>query len=164
MKRTIIAATLVAALAGAMSAAAEPGPPLGTPPPMGGTEWGGPHGGPGGFLERMTRELGLSDSQEEQIREILKAEFDSTEPLRQKMRDGLKQIRDASTAVPFDETAVRAAAARQAEVQTEMIVSHARVRSQIHAVLTAEQRVKATALEERMEQRMRKGPPPRTNG
>ena len=59
----------------------------------------------------------------------------------------------------FDEAAARAAAQARANVHVELDVAHARMMSQIYALLTAEQKAKLAELRQQFEQR-RPGPPP----
>lgn len=134
MKRRIMTGVVVAVMlaGGAYSAAAAGGPGV-----------RGKGHGPGMRMERMADELGLSDSQKEQVRIILKAEHEKTWPLRQQLFENREQIRKISLSGKFDEAVVRAIAAKQADIQTEIIVSHARAESEIYALLTPEQRKRA---------------------
>jgi Spy/CpxP family protein refolding chaperone len=110
-----------------------------------GEEWG-KKGGSGKHFDRMATALELTEDQRSQIRTIWTSEREQIAPLRQQMRQNRRQIHQAALAVPFDEAAVRTLAAAQAEARTEMIVAHARVKNQVHAVLTPEQREKAEQL------------------
>jgi Spy/CpxP family protein refolding chaperone len=91
-------------------------------------------------IDRMAKELKLSPSQKDQIGAIMMAEQQQVEPLRQKMGEGHKQIQSVVHAATFDESAVRAIAAEQAKISTELLVSRARAMSQVNALLTPEQR------------------------
>lgn len=97
-------------------------------------------------LARMARELGLSDAQQAQIKAVFAAEREKNVPLMEKMKEYRKQLHDAAKATPFDEAAVRDIAANKAQVGVELSVSHARVQSQIHAILTPEQQAKLEKL------------------
>ena len=97
-------------------------------------------------FDRMAEALDLTPEQREQIKAIQAAEREKVEPLRQQMQEGREQLRAVAEQQPFDEAAVRTLAAGQAEIRTEMIVSHARVRNQINALLTPEQREQAEKL------------------
>jgi len=106
------------------------------------------HGGRGGnFLARMAEELGLSAEQKSQIGKILDAERVAGKPLLKKLREAREGVREAGEAAAFDEAAIRAAVAKENALRTELMVSHARTRSRINAILTAEQR---EAAEERL--------------
>lgn len=128
--------------------------------PMGG---GGPGGafpgdrmearrmGPEGKFARMADVLGLSEPQREQVRAILQAEREKTAPLRQAMGESQRQLRQAMHAATIDEAAIRTAVANQAQLRAELIISRARTRSQIHALLTPEQRALAEKLQPLLE-------------
>jgi protein CpxP len=112
----------------------------------GGPGFGGRGQGPGMHLERMAEVLGLSDTQKERVGAILKEEREKTEPLRQQLAENHRQLRQATLSEKFDEAAVRAIAAKQTPIRTELMVSHARAKSEIHALLTPEQRTLAEKL------------------
>jgi protein CpxP len=104
-------------------------------------------------FDRMAEALDLTPEQREQIKAIRAAEQDKVAPLKEQLRKGREQLRVVTEQQPFDEAAVRALAADQAEIRTEMIVSHARVKNQIHALLTPEQREKAEQMRSSMKER-----------
>ncbi|MGE5239579.1 MAG: Spy/CpxP family protein refolding chaperone [Chloroflexota bacterium] len=110
----------------------------------------GPDGRFERHLDRMAEVLGLSDAQKEQISALVKAEQEKNAPLRQQLAEYREQIRQASLAETFDEAAVRAIAGKEAQLKTELIVSRARVKSQINALLTPEQRVQADKIHQLM--------------
>lgn len=96
--------------------------------------------GPGNRIDRMAKKLDLSEAQKEQVRAILESEGEKTEPLRKEMAQVREKIRKAALAEPFDEKTVRALAASQTETHIELIVSRARAKAKILALLTPEQR------------------------
>jgi Spy/CpxP family protein refolding chaperone len=105
----------------------------------------------------MARHLDLNDEQRVQVRAIL----DSTRPEADRLAESMLENREAMKKLQhsgsFDEARVRETAERRGALVTEMTVLKARVHSQIHAILTPEQR-------ERMEEmrgrhgRHRQGP------
>lgn len=113
-----------------------------------------PEGGPwgrGGMdperrLARMARALDLTEPQREQVKAILASEREKTEPLRRNLAEIREKIRKAALAEPFDEAAVRALAAGQNDTRVELVVSRARVKSQVFSLLTPEQRERAKEL------------------
>jgi protein CpxP len=126
-------------------------------PLPGGPGRGGPRGG--GGLGPLARELNLTDAQKAQVKQITDGFQESTKSLREQLFksdggpfDGLK---DGA----FDEASVRAAAQARAAVEVELEVAHARMMSQIYALLTAEQKAKLAEVKQQFEQR-RPGPPP----
>jgi Spy/CpxP family protein refolding chaperone len=127
-------------------------------PPPGGHGRGGPHGG-GGGLGPLARDLNLTDAQKAQVKQITDSFEASTKPLREQLfkAGGGGQLEGLTDT--FDEASVRAAAQARAAVEVELEVAHARMMSQVYALLTAEQKTKLAELRQQFEQR-RPGPPP----
>lgn len=90
--------------------------------------------------------LGLTDAQQSQIKAIVSAARQANEPLRQKLASDRKQIKTLSSAVPFDEAAIRALIASGEAARTELAISRIKVRNQIQALLTPDQQTKAKQL------------------
>ncbi len=131
------------------------GPPQGPPgPPPGGGFRGGP--GPRDGLGPLGRDLNLSEDQKAQIKKITQNFEEGDKALHDQMRS-LHGGEPDPMSGNFDEAAVRAAAEARAKIQIELEVSHAKMTSQIAAVLTAEQK---TQLAARRQQFERQGPPP----
>lgn len=123
---------------------------------------GGPCGGPGNglcgcapgnaagddspYLQRMTKVLDLTDAQQASIKKIHAAERETTAALRAKKRENREALRQAEVAQPFDESAVRALAEQRGNLETELTIAKARVRNQVDAILTPEQRELAAKL------------------
>lgn len=99
--------------------------------------------GPGKRFARMARKLDLTEAQQEQVRTLLESERERVASLRKQLAETREKIRQATLAETFDEAAVRALAVSQSEARVELAVSRARVKSQIHALLTPEQRERA---------------------
>jgi protein CpxP len=111
---------------------------------------GPPEGGPAVNVERrvdrMAEALGLSDAQKEQVTALLQAEQSNNAPLREQLAASRQQLKLATQAATFDEAAVKTIATNQAQIISQLIVSHARTRSQINALLTPDQRALAEKL------------------
>jgi len=148
MRRNALIATLILVLAAGIGTA---------------WAWGGgghgpgmmAHGGPGAFLRGMMRimhRLDLSDQQRDTIRGIIQDARTQIEPHREALEQGREKMR-ALDPSNFDEAAVRAIAAQQAGHIEELMVIGQKVRSQIWAVLTPEQREEAKKIRTEMEQR-----------
>ncbi len=125
----------------------------GGPPP------GGPGGGfPGGpgrdGLGPLLRDLNLSEEQKTQIQKITESFQESTRDLHDQLRTLHESEPDPLTS-GFDEAAVRAAAAARAKVDAELAVAHAKMLSQIGAVLTSEQKAQIAAKRQEFSQRKR---------
>jgi Spy/CpxP family protein refolding chaperone len=102
--------------------------------------------GPQRKLERMAVLLELSPAQKSEAEALVSAHRDATQALHEQVDQGRDAVHQAALAVPFDETRVRTLAAAQAKLQTELMVSRAKLRSQLQALLTPEQQARAAAL------------------
>ena len=113
----------------------------------------------GWMLNRMTKQLDLTEAQQTQIKGIMAAEKTKIQPLMQQLRQN-EQAEQASTNATFDENQARAFAGKQAQLTADLIVEKERMRSQVYAVLTPEQRQKALQLmqdrQQRRQERMKK--------
>lgn len=105
------------------------------------------------FLARMTKTLDLSAEQQEKIKAIMDEHRAKVAPLRQSLDENRDKLRQVTKADTFDEAAIRTLAAGQAAAKTELTVERARMKNQIHAVLTPEQRKVAEEKMERMMER-----------
>lgn len=123
-------------------------------PPPGGGFRGGP--GPRDGLGPIARDVNLTDDQKAQIKKITQSFQDSDKALHDQLRTSHESEPDPMSGT-FDEAAVRAAAEARAKIQIELEVSHAKMLSQIAAVLTAEQKAQLAA---KRQQFGRQGPPP----
>ncbi len=104
----------------------------------------------GDFMAKWAKALDLTASQQAQIKTLVQAERQATAPVRSQLAEGRKNLRQALKPGNFNETAARSLLASQASLRTEMIISHAKLRSQIFALLTPEQQKQAEKLHELM--------------
>jgi len=166
------AVLLVAAVAVWSQQPRAPRPPdgfQGGPPPDGfqgpGRRGPGAPVGPGGFEGRrgpgpfgpFGRELNLTDDQKAQVQKIQQSFQQGDQALHEQMRTLVEGQGDPLSG-QFNEAAVRAAAEARAKIQVELEVSHARMMSQMVAVLTDAQRAQLAARREQM--RQQGAPPP----
>lgn len=105
-----------------------------------------PREGGGHFLERMSRILDLSPAQQESIAVVQAAEQEKSAALHDKKEEIRRQLRQAESAQPFDENAVKALAEERGAIEAELTLIRARTHSQINALLTPEQRELAAKL------------------
>jgi periplasmic protein CpxP/Spy len=118
----------------------------------------GGHGGPGDMLGHFARELNLTDAQQAQVKQLVEAFHEKNKALlEQGFRDGgpFEGLSEG-----FDEAAVRAAAQSRAAAHAELEVAHAKLMSQVYALLTTEQKAKVAELKTKFEQHRQQGPPP----
>ena len=88
-------------------------------------------------LQRMTRVLTLTDDQQTKISEIMVQHHEQAS----KQHDGMQEVHTVMAAqkAAFDEHAVREAAKASGAAHEEMMVSRAKMQSEIYAALTTEQ-------------------------
>jgi Spy/CpxP family protein refolding chaperone len=103
------------------------------------------------MLKSMTKQLNLTEAQQTQIKGIMAAEKTKIKPLMQQLRQN-EQAEQASINGTFDENQARAFAGKQAQLTADLIVEKERMRSQVYAVLTPEQRQKALQLMQERQQ------------
>ncbi len=113
----------------------------------------GKHGRHGGGLGRFAGELNLTDAQKEQIQQITARYEQSTAPLRERLRTNRDTGGNASDT--FNEAQVRQAAEARAAAHVELEVARERMKSEMLAVLTPEQRTQYGALRQNKGQRRR---------
>ena len=114
----------------------------------------------GGFSAHMlgfyTDYLDLTDAQQAQMKDILAEEKPTFRPLMQQLAQGRQQMKALEQAGTFDEAKVRAAASQQTQTMTELMVQKARIKSELMAVLTSDQKDKLAKLEARRQARFQK--------
>lgn len=108
----------------------------------------------GWMLKRMTEQLNLTEAQQTQIKGIMAGEKTKIKPLMQQLRQN-EQAENANVSGTFDENQARAFAGKQAQLTADLIVEKERMRSQVYAVLTPEQRQKALQLMQERQQHRR---------
>ncbi len=158
--------TAAAALAGtallatalhAQDPAASPSPEAAEP---GHHHGGWHHHGPGGGglmghgLRRIREALGLTDTQVQQIQDILRASRDQVKPLVQNLMTEKRAERVLIQAPTVDEPAIRAQAAKVAAVEADLAVAHAKIANQIRGILTPEQIQKIQDFQGKMDGRI----------
>jgi len=167
----MIAAALVAALAGGYAVADAQGPRGG--PGMRGAKGPGLQGGPRGGMRRgPAGDLGLhgvqlTDAQREQVRTIMESHRQEFADLRTKLGAAHRAFADAARTGAVDEAAIRTQSTVVAGAMTDEAILGARVRAQVHALLTAEQQQqlqeRQAAMEKRMQERQQRLDQPRQN-
>ncbi len=118
-------------------------------------------GGPGGDFHRMLKQLDLTSDQQSQVKAIWAKEKPALQPLIQQMRQNHDAMKALEASGPFDETKTRALATQNSQTMIELQVEHARIKSEIMQILTADQKAKLAQIEANREARMKQhGPPP----
>jgi periplasmic protein CpxP/Spy len=112
------------------------------------------HGKGGGKgMGMMLRGLDLTDAQKAQVKAIHEANFESTKSLREQMEANHDQLETATAGGAFNESQVQEIAQKQGALHAQMIVAREKVKSQVFAILTDEQKAKAAEMKARFEQK-----------
>lgn len=143
--RYVILAALVLLIAGATALAQGPAGPRGRGP-------GGP-GGPGAGLPLAA--LNLTEAQREQAQNIAQQHRQQTRTLMERLRVARAAQQQAVDTLPVDEGRIRAVMQDLAAVESDLAVERARLRSELFAILTAEQQAQAQKLRADREARMK---------
>jgi periplasmic protein CpxP/Spy len=108
-------------------------------------------GGPDGDFHHMmgffTRYLDLTPEQQTQVKAIWEKEKPSLQPLITQMHQNRAAMSALAASGPFDENKTRALATQNAQAMIEMQVAHARIKSEMMQVLTADQKAKLAQFE-----------------
>ena len=100
--------------------------------------------------------LDLTDAQQAQVKDILAKEKPAVLPLLQQLAQAHQQMSQFEQSGSFEEAKVRALASQQSQTMTELLVQKARIKSELMAVLTPEQKDKMAKLEARRAVRIQK--------
>ncbi|MEP6789599.1 MAG: Spy/CpxP family protein refolding chaperone [Acidobacteriota bacterium] len=111
------------------------------------------HGHGSGFALAL-RGLDLTDEQKAKVKEIMDASKASVEPLMQQMRDNHAKIAALGTDGKFDQPQVEALAHLQGSITSQMILEREKVKAQVFAILTDEQKAKAAEMRTKFEERI----------
>jgi protein CpxP len=117
------------------------------------------YGGPGGF-HHMLKQLDLTSAQQDQVKAIWVKEKPTLQPLMQQMRQNHSAMKALEASGPFDEAKTTALATQNSQTMIQLQVEHARIKSEIMQILTADQKAKLAQLEANREARMSKHTPP----
>lgn len=98
----------------------------------------------------MLRGLDLTVEQKAQFKQIREANKTKTQSLRESLKANRQKMNEATANGAFDEAQISAIANERAGLSAKMIVERARVKSQMFAVLTAEQKAKAAEMKSKM--------------
>lgn len=111
----------------------------------------GHRGGHGFFL----RGLDLTDEQKAQVKQIMEASKEKTKAVREQLKANHQKLDELTANGAFDEAQVTAIANSQGALQAQMIVEKERVKTQIFAILTDEQKAEAAQMKEQMKERFK---------
>jgi protein CpxP len=103
-----------------------------------------------GRMERLARELNLTDTQKAQIKTIMQAQRASVRPLMQQLAQNRQAELTATAGGAFDQAKVQALATQRSQIMAQLMVQKAQVRSQIYnTVLNSDQKAKADQMQQK---------------
>ena len=149
-KRILVAAGLVAALAGGTAVSFAQGPGPGGP---GVERPRGPRGG-GRGVDFGLRGVQLTDAQREQVRSIMQSHRTELDNARKGLGDAHRAFAEATRNATTDEAAVRTRATAVANAMAEEAILRAKIRAEVHALLTPEQQEELKTREANMQKRL----------
>lgn len=120
------------------------------------TQAGEFHGGIAHMLGFYADYLDLTDAQQAQMKDIIAKEKPTIQPLIEQLAQGHQQMSQLEQASKFDEAGVRALASQQSQTMTELMVQKARIKSELVALLTPDQKDKLAKFEARRAVRFQK--------
>lgn len=158
-KRILVAAGLVAAIAGSTAIGLAQGPGPGRPD---GPGMHGPQRGPrmGPRFDFGVRGLKLTDAQEEQMRAIRESHRAEFESVGKALGEAHRAFAEATRGAAIDEAALRSRSTALANAMVDEALLQAKVRAEVHALLTPEQQQqlaeRAANLEKRNQERQQR--------
>lgn len=113
----------------------------------------GHFGGPGGDLP--LRALNLTDAQQQQVRGVREAHRANLQAAGQQLREAFEAQRNAVQQTPVDEGLIQSTTQALVTAQTALAIEGAHIRSEIFAILTAEQQAKVQEIQAERQARMK---------
>jgi protein CpxP len=111
--------------------------------------------GRGHMAGMMLRGLNLTDDQKAKVKSIFEAAKTDVQPLREALKENRKKLNSVTANGAFDQAQIQAIADEQGALMSKMIVEREKVKSQIIAILTDEQKAKAAQMRENFKQHMK---------
>ena len=112
----------------------------------------GKHGGAFG-REGAFSQLGLTEAQQAQINQIRDSHREALRPLMEEIHAKRREVRQLSHGESFNETLVRQRLTEIADLETKLMAEQFRIRQEMLAVLTPEQRTKLEQTREQFKER-----------
>jgi Spy/CpxP family protein refolding chaperone len=132
------------------------------PPPFRGRGMGpgGPGRGPGGpmgMLPMLGRQLGLTDTQKDQIKAIAQTHKDEWKALADRGRTARQALDAAIAADTVDDPLIRQKSADASAVDADAAVARAHAHAEVLQILTADQKAQLKTMQAEMQKRMAAG-------
>jgi protein CpxP len=108
-----------------------------------------------GMLPMFGPEIGLTDTQRDQIKAIAQAHKDEWKALGDRARTAHEALNDAITADTIDDGAIRQKSAEVAAIDADMAVARAHAHAEVFQILTPEQKTQVKKMQAEMKNRMK---------
>jgi periplasmic protein CpxP/Spy len=105
---------------------------------------------------KFWKDLNLTDAQRQQVHQMLQNAKSANKNLMIDLVNAQKALHEAIVKNPNDETTIRSLSATVNNARTELTVARAKMRSQLVAILTPEQKEKLAQLDQKRESRFQK--------
>jgi len=112
------------------------------------------HHGFGEGLGLPLHQLNLTDDQKTQIHQMMKTEHATMKPLMQQEFQAHQQMIQLVTSGNFNQAKAAAIAAQESQTHVQLEVEHAKIASQIYALLSSDQKAKVADIMAKHQQRM----------
>jgi protein CpxP len=152
MNKRLLTAAGLAVILGGTTAVTLAQPPGG---PGAGRRWRAESGRLGDF---GLRGIDLTDAQRNQVQTILQSHQEARRAAHTKLREAHRGLAEATRVEVIDEAAVRARSADVATAMADEAILRARIRAEVHGILTAEQQATLKERSAQMEQRRQERP------
>jgi Spy/CpxP family protein refolding chaperone len=106
-------------------------------------------------MEKIAAELGLSEEQKTQVKQILEDSKARIKPLREQMIQNHETAKNLGTDGNFDEAKVNEIANQQSETMKQLFIEKEKTKARLFAILTSEQREKAKQMKEEFGKKMK---------
>ena len=110
-----------------------------------------------GMLPMLGPQIGLTDTQRDQIKTVADSHKDEWKALADRGRAAHEALNDAITADVLDEAMIRQKSAEASAVEADMAVARARTHAEVLQILTADQKARVKAMRTEMKKGMRLG-------
>ena len=127
-------------------------------PPQGRGRFGPPPGG-GLALERLDRQLGLTDAQRGQIQTLVTQQRTALKPTIDSLRQAQQALDSAIMQVPEDDGLLQSQVTAVSTIQAQLELARAQTEAKIYQLLTPDQQQKAQQWLMQMQQRMQQRGP-----
>jgi protein CpxP len=108
-----------------------------------------------GMLPMLGRDIGLTDTQRDQIKAVADSHKDEWKTLADRARTAHEALNDAVTADTIDDGSIRQKSAEVAAVEADMAVARAHAHAEVLQILTADQRAQVKKRQAEMKDRMK---------